>query len=345
MAVTIREVARRAGVSISTVSRALSGQQRVRAENLRKVQQIVNQIEFCPSAVAKSLVSRTANAICLVLPKPTAKWVSNPFFMELIRGIVARANRSNYDIIISSGASEQEELKEVSRLFRGGRVDGAILLSSRKEDAVIDFMKMNGYPFVLIGRSDKYDGIWSVDTDNRAAAGGAVNHLVTMGHKRIGFVSGPSNLVVSVDRMEGYKRALRENGLTWHPEWVFEGELLLNSGYRSLSYFMNQPDRPTALVVYDDLVALGVIRALNKLEIKVPDDLALVSFNNIPLAELSIPPISSIDIGIYHLGDTAAQVFIQNMQHANSEFGGPKRLIIPHELIVRESSMIPIHIF
>lgn len=121
MAVTIREVARRAGVSISTVSRALSGQQRVRAENLRKVQQIVDQIEFCPSAVAKSLVSHTANAICLVLPKPTAKWVSNPFFMELIRGIVTRANQSNYDIIISSGSNEQEELKEVSRLFRGGR--------------------------------------------------------------------------------------------------------------------------------------------------------------------------------------------------------------------------------
>lgn len=343
MTVTIREVAQRAGVSISTVSRALSGQ-RVRKENWQKVQKIVQEIEYCPSAVAKSLVSHTANAICLVLPRPAVNWVSNPFYMELIRGIVTRATRSKYDIIISSGANEQEELKEVTRLFRGGRVDGAILLSSRQEDAVIDFMKMNGYPFVLIGRSDKYDGIWSVDTDNRAAAGEAVHHLVTMGHKRIGFVSGPSNLVVSIDRLEGYKRALRENGLTWRPEWVIEGELLQNSGYRSLSFFMNQPDRPTALVVYDDLVALGVIRALNKLEMKVPDDLALVSFNNIPLAELSIPPISSVDIGIYHLGDTATQLFIQNMQRSEHH-GGPKRFIIPHELIVRESSMHPIHIF
>ncbi|QWU17795.1 transcriptional regulator, LacI family [Paenibacillus sophorae] len=340
MTVTIKDVAKRAGVSPSTVSRVLSGHPRISVETSRKVKSIMEEMGYHPNIMAKSLVSKTTNSICIILPKPAEELFTNLFFMELIRGIVTQASRSGYDVLISSGATEKEELEAVSRLLKGRRVDGAILLYSRKDDAVIDFLKNNGYPFVLVGRSDKYDDILSVDTDNLMAAYDATNHLITMGHKRIGFVSGPPNLIVSRDRLEGYRKAMKDNGLELKSEWIVEGEFLQDSGYRAMSFFMNLPSRPTALVVVDDIVSFGVLRGLSELNYSVPADLALVSFNNIPLSELSTPPISSIDIGIYHLGYTASQVLIQAIQKQNKEPGLTRRFIIPHRLIVRESSML-----
>lgn len=259
--------------------------------------------------------------------------------MELIRGIVTQSSRSGYDVLISSGANEKEELEAVSRLLKGRRVDGVILLYSRKDDAVIDFLQSGGYPFVLVGRSDRYEDILSVDNDNIMAAYDATNHLISMGHERIGFVSGPPNLIVSRDRLEGYRKAMQGKGLEMKDEWIVEGEFLQDSGYRAMSFFMNLPNRPTALVAVDDMVSFGVLRGLNELKYKVPEDLAIVSFNNIPLSELSSPPISSIDIGIYHLGYTASQVLIQNIQKPDNQDGYTNRFVIPHRLIVRESSM------
>ncbi|ANS76730.1 LacI family transcriptional regulator [Paenibacillus yonginensis] len=339
MAVTIKDVAKKAGVSPSTVSRVLSDHPRISTETARKVKAVMEELGYHPNIMAKSLVSRTTNSICVLLPKPAEELFSNLFFMELIRGIVAQANRAGYDVLLSSGGSEKEELAAVSRLLNGRRVDGAILLYSRKDDPVVDFLYQHGYPFTLIGRSEEHPDILTVDTDNVQAAYDATKHLITMGHERIGFVSGPPNLVVSQDRLLGYRRAMADSELEVRPEWIVEGEFLQESGYRAMSFIMNLPNRPTALVVVDDMVSFGVLRGLHELKFKVPEDLCIVSFNNIPLSELSTPPISSIDIGIYHLGYTASQILIQSIQNegTGARFA-PARNVIPHRLIVRESS-------
>ncbi|MFH0071266.1 substrate-binding domain-containing protein, partial [Peribacillus sp. NPDC056705] len=215
---------------------------------------------------------------------------------------------------------------------------GAILLYSRQDDQVVDFLKSNNYPFVLVGRSEKYPDILSVDTDNIQAAYDATKHLISLGHKRIGFVSGPPNLIVSQDRMKGYRKALADANLEMRKEWIVEGEFLQESGYRAMSFFMNLPERPTALVIVDDIVAFGVLRGLHELGYKVPDDVAIISFNNISLTELSTPPLSSVDIGIYNLGYTASQALIQAIRNDENTVL-PNRYIIPHRLMTRESSM------
>ncbi|MET3547320.1 MULTISPECIES: LacI family DNA-binding transcriptional regulator [Paenibacillus] len=338
MSVTIKDVAKRAGVSPSTVSRVLSNNSRISRETSQKVRDVMEELGYHPNMTAKSLVSKTTSSICVILPKPAEELFLNLFFMELIRGIVTQANRSGYDVLISSGGSEKEEVEAVSRLLNGKRVDGAILLYSRKEDPVVDFLRQNGHPFVLIGRSEKYPDILSVDNDNVQAAYDATKHLISLGHQRIGFVSGPPNHIVSRDRLKGYTNALKEAGLEMRKDWIVEGEFLQESGYRAMSFFMNLPERPTALVVMDDLVSLGVLRGLHELGYRVPDDLCIVSFNNISIAELSTPPISSMDIGIYNLGYTAAQALIQSIQHdGDRQF--QKRHIIPHRLVIRESSI------
>ncbi|MCM3042760.1 LacI family transcriptional regulator [Paenibacillus motobuensis] len=342
MAVTIKDVAKKAGVSPSTVSRVLSNHPRISAETSRRVREIMEELGYHPNIMAKSLVSRTTNSICIMLPKSAEELFSNFFFMELIRGIVTQANRQGFDVLLSSGANEKDEVEGVARLLNGHRVDGVILLYSRTDDPVVDFLYQNNHKFVLIGRSEQYADILSVDTDNVQASYDATKHLVSLGHQRIGFVSGPPDLVVSQDRLQGYLQALSDAGLESKPEWIVEGEFLQESGYRAISFFMNLPDRPTAIVLVDDVISFGVLRGLHELNYKVPDDLCLVSFNNIPLAEMSTPPLSSVDIGIYNMGYTASQMLIQAIQHKGNDKVSTARYVIPHRLVVRESSIFSV---
>jgi len=336
--VTIVDIAKLAGVSPSTVSRVISGNPRISAATSRKVKAIMEELGYHPNAMAKSLVGGVTHTIGLLLPRSAEELFQNQFFAEVIRGIVTRATRSNYDLMLAAGTSEREELDTVNRLMRGRRVDGMILLYSRSADPVIAELKANRFPFVLIGRSDDEPDILTVDNDNVQAAYDVTRHLVMQGHDRVGFVSGPPNLVVSKDRLAGYRQAMEELGLPVRPEWIVEGDFLQESGYRAMSLIMHLPERPTALVVMDDVMALGVLGGVTELGYKVPQDLALFGFNNIPLSELTSPPISSVDIGVYQLGYTASQALLQAIK---GEPPAAVRSIIPHRLITRESSIHP----
>ncbi|MBW4085735.1 LacI family DNA-binding transcriptional regulator [Paenibacillus sp. S150] len=338
MTVTMKKVARRAGVSVSTVSRVLSGHPHVREELSRKVRRTMEELGYTPNLIAKSLVSRSARCLCILLPGPAAQMFSNLYFLELIRGIAAGAGRLGFDVVLSSGATEQEELEAVSGLLKGGRVDGAVLLSSRTDDAVIAYLKSSGHPFVLIGRSEQYDGILTVETNQSAAACDATRHLISMGHERIGFIGSPPDSTAARDRLEGYRRALREYGLECHPDWMIGDGAWKDGG--AMSSFMKLPDRPTALVAADDMVSFGVIRSLGQLNYGVPGDLALVSCSNAPLPVLSVPSISSIDTGIGQLGETASRVLIRSIQQPHQGKPVSGRFIVGHRLIVRESSRL-----
>ncbi len=336
MAVTIKDVAKKAGVSPSTVSRVLSNHPRISRETSRKVKEIMDEMGYHSNIMARSLVSNKTYTLGMILPRPAEELFQNHFFAENIRGITTQASRNGYDLLMTAGHSEQGELEAVTRLVKGRRVDGVILLQSRRNDPIIHFLQKEAFPFIIIGHYADDADILCVDNDNVQAAFDATQHLISQGHERIGFVSGPPNLTVSQDRLEGYKKAMEENGLRMLPEWIVEGEFLQESGYRAMSFFMNLPERPTALVVVDDLVTFGVLRGLTELGFRVPDDLSLVSFNNISLAELSSPPLSSIDIGIYQLGYMASQLLIRYIQGDKPQ---QMRVIVPHRLIVRESSL------
>lgn len=339
MVVTIKDVAKRAGVSTATVSRVMHGYANASKHTICKVQSAIKELGYQPNMVAKSLVLQATRSIGIVLPKPAEELFADLFFMELIRGIVTRAGQSGYDVFIRSGADEKEELEATFSLVKSGRVDGVIVLCSRKDDPVVEFLNSEGYPFVLVGRSNKDDGTLSVDTDNVSAAYEATSHLISMGHQRIGFICGPPNMIVSLDRLKGYRKALEDFGLEFRSDWIMEESLLKSSSYRALSIFMNLSVRPTALVVVDDMVSFGVLRGLRELNYNVPDDMVIVSFNNIPLAALSNPPISSIDIDIYLLGFSSAHLLIRKISHFDKEGNQSTHLIIPHRLVVRESSM------
>lgn len=336
--VTIKDIAKAAGVSPSTVSRVISNHDRISSATSSKVKRIMEEMGYHPNIMAKSLVSKTTKTLAIMLPRPAEELFKDFFFGELLRGILTQSTLSGYDMLLAAATSPIDEKETVSRLVFGRRVDGVILLSSRVNDPLISMLDKAQFPTVLIGRTDEHPDILSVDNDNEQAAYDATRHLILQGHDRIGFVSGPPNVTVSLDRMAGYRRAMQEQGLELRPEWVMEGEYLQHGGYRAMTFLMNLQERPSALVVIDDAVAFGVVHGLTELGFKVPEDMCIVSFNNIALSELASPPISSIDIGTYQLGYTASQMLIRRITDQPSVHSN--RMIIPHRLIVRESSLL-----
>lgn len=334
--ITIKDIAKAANVSPSTVSRVVSGHTRISKATTDKVKRIMEEMGYHPNAMAKSLVSKTTNTLAILLPRPAEELFQDSFFGELLRGILAQSSRAGYDMLLSAATSPQNESDTISRLVFGRRVDGVILLSSRINDPLIAMLDAQQFPTVLIGRDETSSSILSVDNNNEQGAYDATQHLIQQGHERIGFVSGPPDLTVSRDRMAGYRRAMNEAGLKIRSEWIVEGEFLQHSGYRAMSMMMDLPERPSGLVVIDDVVGFGVLRGLSELGHRVPDDISIVSFNNIPLSEWATPPISSVDIGTYQLGYTASQQLIR-LIHGEEIY--QRRTLIPHRLIVRESSI------
>lgn len=334
--VTIKDIAKAAGVSPSTVSRVISNHSRISKATTAKVKRIMEEMGYHPNVMAKSLVSKTTRTLAIVLPRPAEELFQDFFFGELLRGILAHSTRAGYDMLLAAATSPADEVETISRLVLGGRVDGVLLLSSRQDDPLISLLSKHDFPTVLIGRTEGHDNIISVDTDNVQAAIDVTTHLINQGHEKIGFISGPHNLTFTVDRLAGYRKAMEEAGLEINPEWIIDSEFLQQSGFRAMSFVMNISDRPTALVVIDDLTAFGVLRGLNELGYSVPNDISIFSFNNIAVSELASPAISSVDIGTYQLGYTASHLLVRRIQENLST---STRNIIPHRLVVRESSI------
>lgn len=338
--ITIKDIAKAAGVSPSTVSRVISNHTRISKATTAKVKRIMEEMGYHPNVMAKSLVSKTTRTLAIVLPRPAEELFQDFFFGELLRGILAHSTRAGYDMLLAAATSPADENETIARLVLGRRVDGVILLTSRQDDPLVSLLAKHEFPTVLIGRTEAHDNIITVDTNNVQAAMDVTNHFITQGHTKIGFISGPQNLTVSVDRLTGYRQAMEDAGLTINPEWIIDSEFLQQSGFRAMSFVMNVTDRPTALVVIDDLTAFGVLRGLNELGYSVPQDISLVSFNNIAVAELASPALSSVDIGTYQLGYTASHLLVRRIQENLST---NNRNIIPHRLVVRESSINDFH--
>lgn len=335
--ITIKDIAREAGVAPSTVSRVLTNHPRISVETKRKVREIMERLNYHPNIMAQSLVSKTTNTLAILLPRPAEELFQDVFFGELLRGILACSSKYQYDTLLTSTSSIIDEDDLINRLVLGRRVDGIILLSSRLDDALIKRLNEMNFPTVIIGRTDEEHQLLSVDTDNVQASYDATMHLIQLGHKNIGFIGGYSDLTVSIDRLDGYKLAMQKSKLPINPEWLMDSDYLQQSGFRAISQLFNQPNRPTALVVMDDHLAFGILRAMNELGFQCPQDMSIVSFNNIPLAEMASPPISSIDVGTYQLGYTASQLLVKTLTQSSTYQS--ERIIIPHRLIMRESSL------
>ncbi|MCY6484869.1 LacI family DNA-binding transcriptional regulator [Clostridium aestuarii] len=332
--VTIKEIAKEAGVSPSTVSRVISDDSRISEETKKKVRKIMKEMDYHPNVIARSLVSKATKTIGVIMPYSTEKAFTNPFFPEVLRGIAKAANSYGYFLLLSSGDTEKEQIDSINSLVRGSRVDGVVITYSKENDPIIEELKKMKVPFSMIGRPVKTENINYVDNDNVKAGYNAVKYLIDKGHRKIGLILGVLNLTVSADRYEGYKKALEENNLVMDKEIIISNEFVQEGGYESMKTILKSSQRPTAVMVTDDVMAFGAMRAVSELGYRIPKDISIISFNNTqPLCEFCIPPLTSTEINPYELGFSATKILLEDIK-------GERKVgkeIIDTKIIYRES--------
>jgi len=335
--ITIKDVAKLAGVAPSTVSRVIANSNRISQQTKVKVFQAMEQLGYHPNHHARSLAVKSTKCVGIIMPRSTEQAFLNPFFPEVLRGISVRANEKSFALILSTGGNEEEQMNTVVDMVQGRRVDGVISLYSRKDDPIQEYLLKQNFPFVLVGKPESSpDQISYVDNDNVAAGRDITNHLIKLGHQEIAFIGGSLDFTVTRERLKGFEQAIHEHGISTNPRFIIHGEFLHEGGYQAVKkLFTIEEKAPTALVVVDDLMALGVMSALNELNIEIPKQVSIASMNNLLISRVSTPPLTSVDIGIYDLGYQAMDKLLYWIENEKPEL---QPTIIQHELKERLST-------
>ncbi len=335
MSVTIKDVAKKANVAPSTVSRVISNSPRISEATKRKVRGVMKEMGYHLNFNARVLVRKSTQTIGIVMKYSSSHSLDNPFFSELLRGISASCHENDFSINLTTGDSEEAIFKDVVKMVQGKRVDGVIVLYSKKDDKVVPYLKEAGCPFIMVGTPAGRDKeILYVDNDNTEASKEAANYLLKLGHTKIGFIGGDSHFEVTSDRLEGYIQALREANLPVHKPYMKTLEFETTRSYQIVSEIVNLSDPPTSLVISDDYNALSVLAALQEKNISLPEEMSVITFNNTMITRLSRPQLTTVDTQSSRLGYEAARNLIEQLQHPDIV---RKPVIIPASIVERES--------
>lgn len=333
--VTLEDVARLAGVSRSTVSRVINHHPNVRPETRERVWEAIKACGYHPHVMARSLVTNRTRILGVLIPEAVTKVFTDPFFPLLLRGATEACNRHGYQLVLSLFHDPHMRDENYRRTFRSGYLDGAIVASAPLGDPLVASLLEDKVTFVSIGRSDD-PRVPYVDVDNAGGAFQAVDHLIRLGHRRIATITGPLDLPAAKDRLEGYRRALLAHGLEVREEWIFEGDFTEASGLAGVRSLL--PQRPTAIFAASDAMAIGALKGLRQAGLGVPEDVAVVGFDDVPLAVVMEPALTTVRQPIEELGRKAVEMLLSLLGEGDSPLTAPRRIILPTTLVVRASS-------
>ena len=335
MAVTIRDVAALAGVSPSTVSRTCKDHSSISKETKEKVRWAMAQLGYEPNPASSVPSGQNPPLIGIILPPSSGEVFENSFYLEAIRGISQFCNEREYVSTVITGRDADEILKAIRTLVKDERIGGFIVLYSREEDPVIDYLYSEGLLYVLIGKAQQFaNQTIYIDNDNLLAGKEVTEYLYRLGHRRIAYVSGSSDMMFSSERKAGYQLALMQNELPIRAEYCVEVAGNLMEDNEALQNMLCLEERPTAVVVSDDILAVELERVCVQQGISIPDDLSIISFNNSLLSRITSPQLTSVDINSCQLGIEAASQLINHVENPNLL---ATKIIVPHTLIVRGS--------
>lgn len=334
---TIKDVAAIAGVSPSTVSRVIAGNPRISEPTKEKVRQAMKQVNYVPNAIARSLARANTRTVGFALSRRADHAFSNPFFSEVLRGMSAVAQLHDYNILLSISMNEKEEKEKCLQLIRERRVDGLIVSTSRVRDELISALVEEEAPFVVIGRSVEHP-VPVVNNDNVHAATEATLHLLEQGYRDIAFVGGPSDMVVTQDRMQGYEHALKKRQRPLRRERIVSVDFSEESGFQALCRMRAEGISFDAVLASDDLFALGALRFAHHSGLSVPADLGIVGFNDTPMMAHVHPPLTSVRILSYELGVEAMQLLLDGLVDPE-HWQRKQKVVLPSRLEVRTSTM------
>ena len=338
MGVSIRDVARRLNLSITTVSRALDGYPDVSAVTRQEVIRVANEMGYSPNPAARQLRRHRADAIGYILPASSPRF-NDPFFAEFVAGLGDQASRHNYDLLITTASPEEEQERLVYRRWvQGRRVDGIVLNRVRLKDWRAEFLLEMGLPFAGLESPDNLTASGRcgfVEVDSRGGFKRLVDHLVQRGHRRIAFIGGHPGLKIQAGRLEGYCLGLTGAGLQFDPSLVVNGQMSSQGGYSAALALLSLPQPPTAILCVNDTTAVGVLHAAHELGLEIGSELAVAGCDGIEETEHTLPPLTTLKLPLYEIACKLVEMLLELI--AGREPPDQNRMVEP-ELIVREST-------
>ena len=336
--VTLKDIARKTGKSITTVSRALNDYDDVSAATKELVRQVATELGYFPNISAQRLQKQHTDTIGLIIPTFGPRF-SDPFFSELLAGIGNRAAQFGYDLLVSTHAPGDEEVDAYCAAVKGRRVDGFILVRTRREDARIECLQDSNFPFVAFGRAENQLDFPFVDEDSTYGMKLVTEHLASLGHKRIACIAPPPELMFAHYRLQGFHDGLAEAGLPADDALILVGDLTQRGGHEQASKLLDMPSPPTAIAACNDLMAFGAMSAVQDRGLVVGKDVAITGFDNIPMAEFSHPPLTTMHQPLYQIGGMVCEMLIRLIQGEELD---EKHVLLKPELKVRQSSKLSI---
>lgn len=333
--VTIREVARQAKVSVGTVSNVLAGSATVRAELRRRVEEAMRGLDYHPNQIARSLKTRQTKTLGMVISD-----ITNPFFPQVVRGAEDVAIASGYLLITLNTDDSPERERQALSMLRAQKVDGLLLTvaASRGDMNHIEQFRDSGLPVVCIDREVPGVPLDLVCADNTRGAKMCMQHLLSRGHRRIGYLSGSFGLFTAVTRLEGFNQALNDAGITADAELVRHGDFRFDSGYRLAKEMLLEHNPPTALFASNAMMGFGALKAIHELCLRCPEDVALAMFDDVPFGDVIQPRLTVVAQPAYHMGKVGAQLLIARLEGRETSTEPVVKTLVP-ELLVRESTI------
>jgi LacI family transcriptional regulator len=338
MVVKLKDIAQATGKSITTVSRALNDYDDVSAETKSLVMRVAKELGYTPNTWAQRLQKQHTETIGLIIPTFGPRF-SDPFFSELLAGIGNRAAQLGYDMLVSTRSPGEEERAAYQAAIDGRRVDGFVLVRTRRQDERISVLQESDFPFVAFGRAEEKLNFPFVDEDGTYGMKLVVEHLVSLGHKRIACLAPPPELMFAHYRLQGFREGLAEAGLQANDSLILIGNLTQRGGYEQAGKLLDLPTPPTAIAACNDLMAFGAMSAAQERGLVVGKDIAITGFDDIPMSEYAHPSLTTLHQPLYQIGGMVCEMLIQLIRGKPLE---EKYILLKPELVVRQSSGLSI---
>lgn len=322
MAITIKDVAKEANVSITTVSRVINNKDEgVSKETKEKILKIMKKLDYRPNGIARGLVTKKTNTLGLILPD-----ITNPFFPDLVRGVEDTANMYGYNIILCNTDDDIAKEKTYIKILKEKCIDGIIYTSTIKsENHNVKTLLKYEIPFVMLDRLIDIKGIPYIYADGESGMYEIIRYLIKNNHKKIAYISGPITNYTAVQRYEGYKRAMDEAGLKPDEDLILEGNYKMNSGFKCMSEILNKKKQFTAVACANDLMAIGALECVRAHNLKVPEDISITGYDDIYVSNVITPKLTTMAQPTYEMGCLAARILIKSIEGKNDE----KEIMIP----------------
>lgn len=331
---TLEEVAALAGVGRGTVSRVINNAAGVKESTRRSVQRAIAELGYVPNLAARSLAGRRADAVALVMTEPDWRMFGEPFFSEIVRSVGDALTDTKVQLLLTLVRTDAERRRFVE-YARGGRVDGVMLMSVHAEDALPDMLAEVGLPTVLLGRRSGDEGVTYVDADNAGGARSAVTHLLDSGRRSVATVTGPLDMYVAQCRLRGYREALRRAGVEDRSSWIAEGDFSEDSGRRATAELLARASEIDAVFAASDTMAAGALTALRAAGRRVPEDVAVIGFDDFPLAQHTDPKLTTVRQPLEDIGRTMVRLLLEEMEDSAVAW---RHVILRTELVLRGSA-------